>query len=113
MQRSEKEEVEREGGDSVRRAKQVRAGWDSEQIEKGGKSQEGRQIKGVGGVTCALSCTLASAGTAGVSWRAARLVTEVDWTSTFVLSRGGETLLSDTVTPCPTKAYDELSGHPV
>lgn len=40
-------------------------------------------------------------------------VTEVDWTGTFMLSRGGEPLLSYKVTLCQMKTDDKLSGHPV
>ena len=40
-------------------------------------------------------------------------VTEVDWTGTFMLSRGGETPLSDKVTLRQTEADGKLSGRPV
>lgn len=40
-------------------------------------------------------------------------VTEVDWTGTFMLGCGGETLLSDKVTLCQIKTDGKLSGRPV
>lgn len=42
-----------------------------------------------------------------------RAVTEVDWTGTFMLSRGGETPLSDKVTLCQMKTDGKMSGRPV
>lgn len=105
------------GGEGEAGERQIERLKERKKEKKEGKRETDR---GRGVVTCALSYNRGSRPgicrhsrhqmTCNTTRKA---VTEVDWTGTFMLSRGGETPLSDKVTLRQMKTDGELSGRPI